>query len=451
MDLPDSTKQPNSGSVKRRLPPTPTSNLRELIRSPLSFFNHIASEYGDVVCYRPAPDPAILVNHPDYIRHVLVDNNRNYTKATYSNLAFNKVVGEGLLTSEGETWRKQRRMMQPAFHHKRIEAMDEMIVHATQTMLTRWQRSYEAGQPLNVANEMAALTVTITTRALFGIDLGDEVLEIGEIVNRAASYLEKPSNPLLIKSAGELAAVVDRIIQQRKYEFKDGGDLLSSMIQTKDEKTGTEMDNEQLRNQIMTLMLAGYETTASALSWTWYLLSQNLWAMEKLKQEVSKKLEGRAPKYADVENMPYSRMIFSESMRLFPPAWTLGRRAIGEDEIGGYYIAPNAVIAICIYTVHRHPQFWDNPEIFDPERFSPANSTGRHKFAYIPFGAGPRQCIGNYLGLMEASLVIATIAQRFELHLVPGIDVQPQAVFVLRPSREMLMSLHPYQSGAHAS
>jgi len=434
--------EPGKTSRVRRLPPSPKGSVRELVRDPLNFFLGMASQYGDVVCYRPAPDPAYLINHPDYIRHVLLDNNHNYSKATYSNQIFNKVVGEGLLTAEGDVWRKQRRMLQPAFHHTRIERLDEMIVRAAQYMLESWQLAYQAGQPVDVAREMAALTLTVTTRALFGVDLGDEVRTVGEIVNRAASFLEKPSDPRLVQSAGEVAAVVDRIIQQRKRDFKDGGDLLSSMILTRDDKTGAAMDDEQMRHQILTLMLAGYETTASALSWTWYLLTQNPMAMERLRREVWETLNGRPPRYADLENLPYTSMVLNESLRLFPPAWTLGRRALGEDEIGGYYVAPNTVLAICIYTVHRHPNFWDHPDAFDPERFSPERSAGRHKFAYIPFGAGPRQCIGNHFGLLEASLIIACIAQRFELHLMPGVEVRPQAVFVLRPARDLLMSLH---------
>ena len=414
-----------------------------MVRNPLQFFQSIVSQYGDIVCYRPAPEPAYLLNHPDYVRHVLVDNNRNYTKATSSNLLFNKVVGEGLLTSEGETWRRQRRMMQPAFHHTRIEKLDGMIVDAAQDMLDVWQRAFDSNQPIDIAREMAALTLTVTTRSLFGVDLGDEVREVGEIINRAASYLEKPSNPHLIQSAQDFGAVVDRIIQQRKQNFKDGGDLLSSMLMARDENTGAAMDDVQLRNQVMTLMLAGYETTASTLTWTWYLLSQNLWAMERLRREVIEALQGRPPRFPDLERMPYISMVLDESLRLFSPAWTMGRRAIGEDQIGGYYIPANTVIAICLYTLHRHPSFWDQPDVFDPERFSPENIKRRNKFVYIPFGAGPRQCIGNNFGLMEAALVIACVLQRFELHLMPGTDIQPQALFVLRPNRDMMMSLHP--------
>ncbi len=434
----------NSDSPHRRLPPTPAGgSLREIVRDPLNFFLNLTAQYGDIVCYRPAPEPAYLINHPDFIKHVLLDNNRNYTKRTSSNLIFNRVVGEGLLTSEGETWRKQRRLMQPAFHQSRLRLLDEMIVSATQAMLEGWQGAYVAGRPVDVAREMAALTMTVTTRALFGVDLGDQVREVGEIVNRAASFLEKPSHPRLVQSANELSAVVDRIIRRRKQNFQDGGDLLSSMILARDEASGAAMDDTQLRHQIMTLLLAGYETTASAITWTWYLLSQNKPAMEHLRDEVRRVLAGRPPRYADLDHLLYTQMVLDESLRLFPPAWTLGRRAIAEDEIGGYYIAPDTVIAICIYAIHRHPAFWDQPEAFDPERFSPGISAGRHKFAYIPFGAGPRQCIGNNFGLMEACLIIATVAQRFELRLLPGIQVQPQAVFVLRPGRDLMMSLHP--------
>src|SRR6266498_429312 len=431
-------------SQNHRLPPTiTTSNLRAMVRDPLQFFQSIASQYGDIVCYRPAPEPAYLLNHPAYIRHVLVDNNRNYSKDTYSNRLFGKVIGGGLLTTEGDPWRKQRRMMQPAFHHTRIEQLDGMIVEVAQSMLDRWQHAFESNQPIDIAREMAALTLTVTTRSLFGVDLGDEVRQVGEIVNRAASDLEKPSSPRLIQSVQELGEVVDRIIQGRRQNFKDHGDLLSSMILARDDKSGEGMDNEQLRTQVMTLMLAGYETTASALTWTWHLLSKNLHMVDRLRREVRETLQGRPPHYSDLENLPFTGMVLDESLRLFPPAWTLGRRAIDADVIDGFYIPANAVIAICIYVLHRHPGYWHQPDTFNPERFSLENAKSRNKFVYIPFGAGPRQCIGNNFGLMEAALVMACILQRFELHLMPDMEVHPQALFVLRPNRDVMMSLHP--------
>ena len=431
-------------SQNHRLPPVITGgNVREMVRDPLQFFQNIASQYGDIVCYRPAPEPAYLLNHPDYIRHVLVDNNRNYSKDTRSNQIFGRVIGDGLITAEGETWRKQRRMMQPAFHHTRIENFDGLIVEVAHSLLDRWQLAFESNQPIDIAREMAALTLTVTMRALFGVDLGEEVRELGEIINRAANYFEKPSHPQLIRSAQEFGEIVDRIIQRRKQNFKDSGDLLSSMILARDKEGGAGMDDEQLRNQVMTLTLAGYETTASALTWMWHLLAQNLWAVERLRSEVRDTLKGRPPRYADLENLPFTGMVLDESLRLFPPAWILGRRALGDDMVDGFYIPANTVIAICIYTLHRHPSFWDQPDTFNPERFSPENSKGRHKYAYIPFGGGPRQCIGNNFGLMEAALVMACILQRFELHSIPGMDVHPQALFVLRPNRDVMMSLHP--------
>ena len=332
--------------------------------------------------------------------------------------------------------------MQPAFHHTRIEKLDGMIVEATQSMLDGWQTAFEANQPIDIAREMAALTLTITTRSLFGVDLGDEVREVGEIINRAASFLEKPGSSRLIQSAKEFGEVVDRIIQQRKQNFKDGGDLLSSLLMARDENGAAELDDEELRTQVMTLMLAGYETTASTLTWTWHLLAQNLWAMERLRSEVRQTLQGRLPQYADLDNLTYTGMVLDESLRLFPPAWTLGRRAIAEDVIGGFYIPADAVIAICIYVLHRHPGFWEEPDTFNPERFSPENLKNHNKYAYIPFGAGPRQCIGNNFGLMEAALVMACVLQRFELHSMPGMEVKPQALFVLRPNRDVMMSLH---------
>ncbi|HLE16036.1 MAG TPA: cytochrome P450 [Anaerolineales bacterium] len=442
MDEPDGERRTQQDPPKRRLPPVPQRSGRELLRDPLGYFTSLTRQYGDIVCYRPAPETAYLLNHPDYVKHVLVDNNRNYSKATYSNQVFKKVIGDGLITAEGEAWRRQRRLMQPAFHHTRVQRLDGLIVEAAQAMLEKWQQYYEQGQPVDMAREMAGLTLTVTTRALFGVNLGERVKQVGEIVNRAALFFEKPNNPAVRQSSLEFRAVVDEIIRERKRDFQDTGDLLSAMMQARDETGRAGWDDEQLRDQLSGLLLAGYETTANALTWTWYLLSQNPWAVERLRGELQGRLAGRAPRYADLEGLPYLRRVLDESLRLYPPAWILGRRAIGEDSIGGYYVAPGTVLAISIYTLHRHPAFWENPEDFDPQRFAPAIAARRHKYAYIPFGGGPRQCIGNNFGLLEAGLIIACVAQRFEPRLVPGTEVQPQAIFVLRPKRDLLMSLH---------
>ena len=425
-----------------RLPPAPDGRIREMVRDPLNFFLSLTRQYGDIVCYRPAPDTAYIINHPEYVRHVLVDNHRNYSKDTYSIQVFKKVVGDGLVTSEGETWRGQRRMMQPAFARTRLEALDTMIVDATEAMLENWQHAYEDNQPLDIAREMAALTLTVTSRALFGVDLGDEVRAIGEWVNQAALQFEKPSRPQVQEAAQAIRAIVERIVRERRRNFADKGDLLSSMMLAHDGQNNLKMNDEQLADQVMTLLIAGYETTANALTWTWYLLSQNPWAWDRLREEIRQGLDGRLPIAADLARLPYVRMVFEESLRLYPPAWMIGRRALGADEIGGYTVRPGTVIATCVYTLHRNPAFWKEPDIFDPERFSDSATRNRHKYSYIPFGAGPRQCIGNNFGLLEAALAIACIANRFGLRLAEGIEVKPQPLFVLRPSRDLLMTLH---------
>lgn len=436
------TPQNTSYSPKRRTPPTPQGNIRQLVRDPLSYFLSLTQEHGDIVCYRPAPDPAYLVNHPDYIRHVLVENHRNYSKETYSNQAFKKIIGEGLINLEGEAWLRHRRLMQPAFHHSRLEKFDSMIVQATLDMLDRWQINFKSGQPVDIAREMAALTMTITSRALFGVDLGDEVNSIGEIINRVANLTEKTRDPRLQQAACDFRAIVARIILERRRNFRDLGDLLSSLMTAQDETTGSRLNDDQLENEVMGLLLAGHETTANALTWTFYALSQNLWAYERVRNEIQQSLRERNPTSSDLASLPTLRYVFEESLRLYPPAWIIGRRAIQADEIGGYQVPAGTVIAICIYTLHRHPAFWENPDQFDPERFTPERSAGRDKYAYLPFSIGPRQCIGNSFSMLEASLILASIAQRFELHLLPGIEVLPQPLFVLRPNRDLLMSLH---------
>lgn len=429
--------------ARNRLPPTPKGSLRELVRNPLNYFLSITRQYGDIICYRPAPDTAYLINHPDYIHHVLVANQRNYNKDTYSNQAFKKAIGPGLINFEGDEWLRQRRLMQPAFHHNRLEPLDGMIVQATFDMLDRWQTAYDHNQPIEVAREMAALTMTITCRALFGVDLGGEVYQIGEIINGVASLIEKPNHPRLQEAHREFTSVVERIIEQRRRNFFDQGDLLSRMMTARSEDMGTMMNDQQLRNEVMGLLIAGYETTANALTWTYYLLSQNLWASERLRDEVDQVLGKRRPTSADLTHLPYLRLILDESLRLFPPAWIIGRRAIADDVMGGYHIPAGTVIAICIYTLHRHPAFWEQPDLFDPERFTQERSVNRKRYVYIPFSIGPRQCIGSNFALLEASLILACIAQRFELRLMPGTEVQPQALLVLRPNRDLLMTLHP--------
>lgn len=427
-----------------QLPPIPHRSNRELLREPLKFFLTLTREYGDVVCYRPAPQPAYLVNHPGYIRHVLVDNHRNYSKDTYINQMFKTTVGDGLLTAEGERWRQQRRLMQPSFNPQNLAKFDTLINSQVDYMLESWQEAENRGQPVNLAHEMSKLTLAITTRAVFGVNLGDEIGQVGEAVDMGLALLESPKDPRFRAGVQMVEEIVQHIIAERRQFIDQSGearDLLGTMMKAQEEDPSSEMDNAGLRNQVITLLLAGYDTTASALTWSFYLLSQHPEVVIRLRQELHEALDGRTPIYTDLPALGYTRQVFEESLRLYPPAWVLGRVALGDDQIGNYSVPAATIIAISPYTLHRHPGFWEDPERFDPERFSPECSLGRDRYAYIPFGAGPRKCIGNTFAMLEAQTIIARVMQRFDLKLVHDHELKPEVGFVLRPDREMKMEL----------
>jgi cytochrome P450 len=274
------------------------------------------------------------------------------------------------------------------------------------------------------------------------VDLSDKASTVGQAVNMAADLLEKPRQPRFQEALAVIEQIVFGIINERRRSNQDTGDLLSALLLTRDEETGQGMDDQQLRNQVITLLLAGYETTATALTWTWYLLSQHPEIQRRLHGEAASVLDGRLPAYSDLPRLGYVQMMFEEVMRLYPPAWIMGRRALGNDMIGGYFIPHDSIIAISPFTLHRHPGFWEQPEVFDPERFSPERSAGRHRFAYLPFGAGPRQCIGNNFAMLEAQLIIAAIAQMFALQLLPGQSIRTEPLFILRPNGAVMMTVH---------
>ncbi len=290
------TDFPNASSpVSLPMPPNPRGSTRELVRQPLSFFLAIARQYGDVVCYRSAPEVAFLVNHPDHIRHILVDNNKNYSKATYSNTKFKDVIADGLLVSEGDSWLRQRRLMQPAFHQNRLTQLVPLVTSETARVIERMDAAAAEGQPVDISKLMASLTLSITTKALFGVDLGDEVNNVGDVINMAADLLEKPKHARFQNALQYMDQVVMSIIEERRRTNTDIGDLLSKLLQARDEETGQGMDNQQLRNQVITLLLAGYETTANALTWTWYLLAQNPKSAARLRDEAARVLKGEPP------------------------------------------------------------------------------------------------------------------------------------------------------------
>jgi cytochrome P450 len=432
-------------------------NLLEFRKDVLKLLLDSQRAFGDVVRFRLGPIIVHLVNHPDHIRHVLLTRHDIYNKDTRSSAKIRSITGEGLLTSNGAFWLRQRRLMQPTFSPQRLSRFVGVMAESTTQMLERWTKRVEKDRPLDIASEMMALTFTIVGKALFGADLGGEA----EMVERASTQtleytwrrLEKlvelpewfPSlaNWRFRRSLQALDRVVHRLISERRQSGEAANDLLALLLARCDEETGQRMSDEQLRNETLTLLLAGHETTANALSWTWYLLANHPALRRRLAAEVAEVLGDRIPVAEDLPWLAYTAMVFKEAMRLYPPIWIMERRALMEDTIGGYIIPAGSSVVISPYVTHRDPRLWEDPERFDPERFAPQAVEGRDPQCYIPFGLGQRLCIGNHFALMEAQIVLALVVRAFSLDLVAGHPVEPKPGITLRLSQGLRMILHP--------
>jgi cytochrome P450 len=409
--------------------------------------------YGNVVAVRFLIWPTYMIFHPRDVKHVLQENHRNYSKDTYLMHFLSPLLGQGLFTNDGQSWLHQRRLMQPAFHRKQLAIFGTLMTDATGAMLERWQDTATREQPLDVSTEMMRLTLRVVGQALFSIDLSDETDIVGQaftaLMTPFTDYIYHPVPPLgfptprnrrIQQAIHTLDGVVQEIITERRQD-DDKGDLLSMLLLARDEETGEGMNDRQVRDEVMTLLLAGHETTSNALSWTWYLLSQHPDAESRLHAELEQVLGGRIPTVEDLPRLAYTRMVLEEALRLYPPAVGFNRKALADDEVGGYVVPANTLIWLSPYATHRHPEFWEHPEVFDPERFSPERSAGRPHFAHFPFGGGPRLCIGSNFAMMEAQLILATIAQRYRLRLLPGHQVEPQVLLTMRPRNGLPMTL----------
>jgi len=435
---------------------TPIGFFIEARRDPVGFIAAAARKYGDVVRIQAGPMFSHAIAHPDDVKHVLQENNRNYWKGKLVGKV-KVLIGEGLFTSEADFWRRQRRLAQPAFHRQRIENLATVMTDATAAMLDRWQPAARGGEPLDVMAQMSALTLSIVGRALFSMDLTGDAGDVGsamlialEHVNYLATHFVTP--PLFFPTARnlrfrrarrELDRVVMRIIEQRRRAGTDTGDLLSMLLVARDADTGEGMSDRQLRDEVMTFVLAGHETTAVTLAWAWHLLSMHPTIAEQLHAEVRDVLGDRTPVIGDLGALSLTKRVIEETLRLFPPVPVIGRQTIEADEIGGYAIRRNSLVFVSPYVTHRHLAFWDDPERFDPERFIPERVAARPRFAYLPFGGGPRQCIGNEFALMEAQLLLAMMAQRYRLRAMPGRVVEPEMRVTLRPRNGVWMTLSP--------
>jgi cytochrome P450 len=429
--------------------------LPEVRRDPLGFLMETVRRHGDVARYRLGTLTSFLVTHPDGVRHVLQDNVNNYTKDHLAYMTARWVVGNGLLTSQGAFWLRQRRLAQPAFHRQRIAAMAGQMVRAASRMLEGWEPRAARGEPVGMMAEMMQLTFRIVGEALFGTELGPQATRVSQaftelseqIATRFRTFrLLPPVLPFgedrVFRAARRtLDETVLHIISDRRRKNEDTGDLLSMFMLARDEETGEQMDDRQLRDEILTMLIAGHETTATTLGWIWALLEQHPRAEARLHEELDAVLGGRLPTVEDVPRLTYTRMVVEEAMRLYPPAFIFSRKVVEDDVICGFRIPGGTCVDISPYVTHRHPSAWEQPEEFLPERFAPETAAQRPRYAYFPFSGGPRQCIGNSFALMEAQLIVATVAQRFRPRVVPGYQLTPEALITLRPGGGLPMHL----------
>ncbi|HEX3588113.1 MAG TPA: cytochrome P450 [Pseudonocardiaceae bacterium] len=444
---------------KGRTPPGPPRSatltlLRKLASDRLSLMTEARDTYGDAVRVAIGPKTLYIFNHPDYAKHVLADNAGNYHKGI-GYVEARRALGDGLLTSEGELWRKQRRTIQPVFQHKRVAAQAELITTEADRLVRRLRARIGTG-PVDVLNELTGLTLGVLGQALLDTDLSafasvdhsfeavqDQAMHEMETLGMVPMWLPLAKQRRFRRARRHLGKVVDELVAERNANPRaDGDDVLTRLIASTNAEADPRVGEQRMRDELVTLLLAGHETTASTLCWTLYLLDRNPHVLERLRAEVVDVIGDRTPGHADLERLTYTSMVLQEAMRLFPPVWILTRNAQGDDEIGGYRVPAGSDVLICPYTLHRHPAFWDEPDRFDPDRFDPDAPPGRPRYAYIPFGAGPRFCVGNHLGLLEATLVLVTLVRELRLTVVPGHDVVPEPMLSLRVRGGLPMTVH---------
>jgi len=421
-------------------------------KTELKFVTQLVRQYGDFVKLPLPGGPVYLLNHPDFIKHVLQDNHENYTRSpTFER--FKIVLGENLLTSEGEFWRKRRRLEQPAFHHKKVTEYGQIITDCTASMLDRWEETCKQREPVEVHKETIHLTMDVVTKALFGTSVGEDWEEAIKAFTITQEWgyrrrwvpiplgLPTPWNLRFKQACRTLDRIVHDMIRRRRENGAGENDLLGMLMNARDQDTGKALTDKELRDEVLMLFSAGHETTSNNLAWTLYLLSQSPSVLQRLENEVDQVLQGRTPTAEDSSRLPYTKMVIQESLRLYPPSRVLLRRAVRPDRIGRYDIPAGSIVIFFQWAVHRHPDFWENPDAFDPVRFSPESSAACHPYAYFPFGGGPRKCIGYEFALLEAQLVLGMLVQKFRLSLVPGHPVVPDPLITLKPRYGILMNL----------
>ncbi len=430
-------------------------NLHDFIDDFLQTMDRDFIAYGDIVRYRIGSRVMHVVSNPHYAQHILVDHQRDFPKVG-GNGGLEIIAGNGLISNPSpESWLVQRRMMQPMFHRKRLAAMGEKIDAAGARMLQRWQALPNAA-PIDMNHEMLQVTLDIIMQTMFSADMLGEVGKLAPAVTAAVDYanyqifnpfslplpLPTRRNRAYMQARNVLDSMIFGLIQQRRAASEPVGDLLDMLLEAQDADTGARMSDEQIRDEVLTIFAAGHETTANTLTFAWYLLDEHPEIRRQLQAELDHVLQGRAPSVNDLPNLPYTNQVFKEAMRLYPAAPITGpRRVTKPTQLGGYDLPIDSRVIVSITNLHRHPAFWANPLEFDPTRFAPAAQQPRHHLAFMPFGAGPRKCIGNNLAEMEGALLLACVAQHYNPQLQTGHQVQPEMAITMRSKGGMPMLL----------
>jgi cytochrome P450 len=428
-------------------------------QNPLQFVADYSQKFDGIFRIRTAPfaQQVVIVTKPDYVKHFLQDNNKNYEKS-FGYKIMKLLVGNGLLTSEGDFWRRQRRLAQPAFHRERLASLNQIMVNEINALIQKWKQMPD-GAVVNLSREMMQITLKIVCKSLFSSDVDDAIDTVDQqfhianesLIRRIIAPFKLPiwfptySNIRERQAYSAIHQIVQKLIEKRRNSYKKYDDLLAMLMEAKDEDTGESMSDEQLKDEAVTMFLAGHETTAVALTWLFHCLDENRMVEQKLLDESNSVLNGKDPDISDLQQLDYTRMVIEETLRLYPPAWAIGRNAINDDILDGYRIPRGINVLIPIYQIHRDPRYWEEPLKFRPERFTKEKSRNYHKYLYFPFGGGPRLCIGNNFALMEMQLLVPMVIRHFSLRKPENFQFRQDPLITMRPNPDMMMKIYKRQ------
>ena len=437
-------------------------HVLEFKRNPLETMTAWRADCGDFVRFALGPREMYLLSHPVLAEDVLVKQADVFVKVYDPNrpTGLGLVLGNGLLTSGGELWRRQRRLIQPMFQRARVARMSAQMIEAGEEMLARWARR-PAGESCDVAAEMMQLALEVVTRTMFSTSVLKDVGSLGPALLvliryafrsfhnplRVPLWVPTPSNREFLRAKELVDRMIYGLIEERRRSGTRQDDLLDALLWAVDAETGERLSEQQQRDELLTIAAAGHETTANALSWTWYLLATHPDVCARLQKELAAVLGGRAPTMEDLPRLLFTRAVFEESLRLYPPAPAVQRRAVRDTMVGGQPLTAGSIVLVSLWNLHRHPAFWEQPERFNPDRFAGDRTGSDHHVAFLPFGSGPRTCVGNHFAMVEGVLLLALIAQRYELTLLPGQRVEMELAVTLRPRHGLPMVLHQRGGG----